>query len=50
MLLYYDTDADQIIMICFVLFSLVWFYSISTTVGYLIPNPVCVHILDLYDL
>ena len=29
---------------------LVWFYGISTIVGYLIPNLVFKHILDIYDL
>ena len=30
--------------------SVVWFYGISTIVGYLISNPVYTYILDLYDL
>ena len=28
----------------------VWFYGISTAVGYFIPNPVHTYILDIYDL
>ena len=33
-------------------FGLVWFYSISTIVGYLIPNPLYtyIYILNIYDL
>ena len=31
-------------------FGLVWFYGISTTVGYLILSPVYTYILDIYDL
>ena len=30
--------------------SFVWFYGISTIVGYLILNPVYTYILDIYDL
>ena len=33
-----------------VLFGLVWFYSISTIVGYLMPNPLYTYILNVYDL
>ena len=29
---------------------LVWFYSISTIIGYLMPNPLYTYILDLYNL
>ena len=28
----------------------VWFYGISTIVGYLMPNPVYTYVLDVYDL
>ena len=31
-------------------FFLVWFYGISTIVGYLMPNPVYSNILDIYGL
>ena len=31
-------------------FGLVWFYGISTIVGYLMPNPLYTYILDIYDL
>ena len=30
--------------------ELVWFYEISTIVGYLMPNPIYTYILDIYDL
>ena len=30
--------------------GLVWFYDISTIVGYLMPNPVYTYILNMYDL
>ena len=35
---------------CFASFWLVWFYDISTTVGYLMRNLVYLYILDIYDL
>ena len=31
-------------------FSIVWFYGISTIVGYLMPNPLHAYILNIYDL
>ncbi len=31
-------------------FGLVWFYGISTIIGYLMPNPLYTYILDMYDL
>ena len=31
-------------------FGLVWFYRISTIVGYLMPNPLYTYILNIYDL
>ena len=31
-------------------FGLVWFYGISTIVGYLMPNPLYTNILNIYDL
>ena len=30
--------------------SFVWFYGISTIVGYLMPNPIFTYILNIYDL
>ena len=40
------------ILFCFVLFGLVWFYGISTIVGYLMPNPlyIYIYISNIYDL
>ena len=32
------------------LVGLVWFYGISTIVGYLMPNPLYTYILNIYDL
>ena len=29
---------------------LVWFYGISTIVGYLMPNPLYTYLLNIYDL
>ena len=31
-------------------FGYVWFYGISTIVGYLMPNPFYTYILNIYDL
>ena len=31
-------------------FGFVWLYGISTIVGYLIPNPFYIYILNVYDL
>ena len=31
-------------------FGLVGFYGISTLVGYLMPNPLYTHVLNIYDL
>ena len=38
------------IYIRYIWFGLVWFYGISTIVGYLKPNPFYTYILDIYDL
>ena len=32
-----------------VCFALLWFYGISTIVGYLMPNPFYTYILNIYD-
>ena len=32
------------------IYDLVWFYGLSTIVGYLMPNPLYTFILDMYDL
>ena len=31
-------------------FGLVWFYGISTIVGYLMPNPLYTYISNIHDL
>ena len=31
-------------------FGLVWFYGISTFVGYLMPNPLYTYIFNIYNL
>ena len=33
--------------LCLIRFGLVWFYGISTIVGYLMPNPAFTYILDI---
>ena len=40
----------SLILVSLVWFSLVSFYGISTTVGYLMPNPVYSYTLDINDL
>ena len=30
-------------------FGLVWFYGISTIIGYLMPNPFYTHVLNIYS-
>ena len=44
--------AFHITLITFglVWFGLVWFYSISTIVNYLMLNPVCTYISNIYNL
>ena len=36
------------IWFCLVCFGLVWFYGISTIIGYIIPNPFYTYILDIW--
>ena len=36
--------------ICLVQFGLVWFYCISTIVGYFMPYPIFTFVLNIYDL
>ena len=31
-------------------FGLVWFYGISTIVGYIMPYPLYAYVLDIYEL
>ena len=41
---------DLSVYVNFNLIGMVWFYRISTTVGYLMPNPLYTYILNIYDL
>ena len=41
--------TSSIILLFIIWFGLVWFYSISTIVGYLIPNPLYTYILHIYE-
>ena len=34
----------------YILFGLVGFYGVSTIVGYIMPNPLDIYILNIYDL
>ena len=43
-----DNMQKEVWIMC--LFGLVWFYGISTIVGYLMPNPLYTYILNIYDL
>ena len=31
------------------IYDLVWFYGISTIIGYLMPNPLYTYILNIYN-
>ena len=42
----WSTDSKQ----WWLWFDLVWFYGISTIVGYLIQNPLYTYVLNIYDL
>ena len=46
----FNTKSSLYIYIKYIWFGLVGFYGISTTVGYLIPNPLYTYILNIYDL
>ena len=46
----FNTKSSLYIYIRYILFGLVWFYSISTIVGYLMPNPFYTYILNIYGL
>ena len=43
-------SLDYYHIIKYIYFVLVGFYSISTIVGYLMPNPLYTYILDIYEL
>ena len=46
----FNAKSSLYIWIKYKWFGLVWFYGISTIVGYLMPNPFYTYILDRYDL
>ena len=45
----FDAKRSIYIYIKYMKFSLVWFYGISTNVGYSIPNSICIYKLVLYQ-
>ena len=46
-----EGQKDSVLFIILdICFALVWFYGISTTVRYLMPNPFYTYILNIYDL
>ena len=46
----FNARSSLYIYIKYIWFGLVWFYGISTIVGYLMPNPLYTYILNIYDL
>ena len=46
----FNAKSSFYIYIKYIWFGLVGFYGISTIVGYLMPNPLSTHILNIYDL
>ena len=46
----FNAKSSLYIYIKYIGFNLVGFYGISTSVGYLMPNPLYTYILDIYDL
>ena len=46
----FDAKSPLYIYIKYIGFGLVGFYSISTIVGYLMPNPLYTYALNVYDL
>ena len=46
----FNAKSSLYIYIKYIWFGLVWFYGISTIVGYLMPNPLYTYILNIYDL
>ena len=45
----FNAKSSLHIYIRYIWFGLVGFYGISTIVGYLMPNPLYTHILNIYD-
>ena len=46
----FNTKSSLYIYIRYIRYILVAFYGISTTVGYLMPNPLYTYTLNIYDL
>ena len=46
----FNAKSFLYVYIKYIWFGLVWFYSISTVVGYLMPNSFYAYILNIYDL
>ena len=46
----FNAKSSLYIYIKYIGFDWVVFYGISTTVGYLMPNPLYTYILNIYDL
>ena len=46
----FNAKSSLYISIKYIWFGLVWFYGISTIVGYFMPNPVYTYISNMYDL
>ena len=46
----FNAKSSLHIYIKYIKFGLVWFYGISTIVGYLMPNPLYTYIQNIYDL
>ena len=46
----FNAKSSLYIYIKYIWFGLVWFYGISTIVGYLMPNSLYTYILNIYDL
>ena len=46
----FNAKSFLYLYIKYIRFGLVWFYGISTKVGYLMSNPLYTYILNIYDL
>ena len=46
----FNAKSSLYIYIKYIGFGLVWFYGISTVVGYLMPNPLYTYTLNIYGL
>ena len=46
----FNAKSSLYIYIKYLWFGWVWFYGISTMVGYLMANPLYTYILNIYDL